>query len=87
MAARAMGEVIPGRGRPAGRTSAVEHFLAEVEHLADSGAGWGRICAAFGTSPVNLEKRLMNHGRHDLAARVFGAERYAITQGDRKQAA
>lgn len=86
MAARALGEVIPGPGRPAGKTSAVEHFLAEVEHLADAGAGWGRICAAFGASPVNLEKRLMNHGRADLAARVFGQFRYEITQKDRRAA-
>ena len=86
MKARALGEVIPGPGHPTGRTSAVEHFLAEVEHLVDAGAGWGRICTAFKTSPTNLEKRLMNHGRHDLAARVFGPFRYEITQKDRRSA-
>ena len=84
--AKARGEVIPGPGHPAGRTGAVEHFLAEVEFLASCGAGWGRICAAFRTNPAALEQRLTKNGRPDLAARIFGTERYDITQGDRHRA-
>lgn len=79
--ARAKGEVIPGPGRPLGeKPGAVEVFLAEVEHLIEARQGWGRICAAFDTTPQNLERRLMKHGRGDLATRIFGVHRYEITQ-------
>ena len=80
---RANGEPAAGRGRPRRET---DDFIQEVEHLAvDWGEGWGRICAAFGLSPAALERRLMRHGRHDLAAHIFGVDRYEITQGQRQR--
>jgi hypothetical protein len=81
--AKARGETIPGPGRPPREN---DHFIPEVEHLAYAGEGWGTICTRFALTPAALERRLMRHGRHDLAQTIFGTERYNITQG-RKAAA
>lgn len=74
---RKAGKTIPGPGRPPRET---DDFIPEVEHLAHSGEGWGSICSTFRLTPAALERRLMRRGRHDLAARIFGTERYDITQ-------
>jgi hypothetical protein len=76
--ARKAGKVIPGPGRPPRET---DDFVPEVEHLAYAGEGWGSICSTFRLTPAALERRLMRRGRHDLATRIFGTERYNITQG------
>jgi hypothetical protein len=77
-AAKAAGLTLAGPGRPRRDDG---NFIAEVEHLAYSGEGWGPICTLFRLTPAALERRLMRHGRHDLATRIFGTERYNITQG------
>lgn len=85
-AAKKAGLTLAGPGRPRRET---EDFIPEVEHLALSGQGWGRICAAFGLSPAALERRLLRHDRADLIEIIFGTERWEVTQGhrNRKQAA
>jgi hypothetical protein len=52
-----------------------------VTNLVEARQGWGRICQAFNTTPANIDARLIKNGRPDLADRIFGTERYNITQG------
>lgn len=78
--AKNRGETIPGPGRPPREN---DDFIPEIEHLAYAGEGWGSICHRFQLTPAALDRRLMRRNRHDLAAHIFGTERYEITQANR----